>query len=176
MALECSGLLADDRKCTTVYGNRSRNHADSRGGNMVRIPAAMAMSLALLLAPCITQAAEPTAANDHGDFVRLPNFDEFIVGMCSRSRATLLDELRKRRSALDARRLVLSDEAGDGNLNAQDIVLTILLPGGLIYAAHRHDVIHRAQLRLRAVEARMEEINAELHTLTPAETLTASVK
>ncbi len=143
---------------------------------MLRIPAATALSLALLLAPWITQAVEPAPLDDHGDFVRLPNFDEFIVGMCSRSRATLLDELRQQRSALDARRLALSDEAGDGNLNAQDIVLTILLPGGLIYAAHRHDVIHRAQLRLRAVEARMAEISAELHTFTPAETLTASVK
>ncbi len=176
MALESADLLEDGRKCTTVYGNRFKNALPLQGGNMVRIPAAMAMSLALLLAPWITQAGEPTSANDHGDFVRLPDFDEFIVGMCSRSRATLLDELRQRRSALDARRLALTDEAGDGNLNAQDIVLTILLPGGLIYAAHRHDVIHRAELRLRAVEARMDEISAELHTLSPAETLTASVQ
>lgn len=144
---------------------------------MASLPAALALTLGVVLASSAVEAAEPGAgSSDHGEFVRLGSFDQFIVGACSRSRADLVAALHQQRSALDERRLALSAEAGDGNLSARDIALTILLPGGLLYAAHRQDVIHRAQARLTAVQTRMHEITAELNALAPDQTMTASAR
>lgn len=131
---------------------------------MKRVAVALA---ALLAAVGVSHATEPQSPFDThpSRFVQLPHSGGFIVGVCNRDRTTLLDELRYRRGILNARRGELSAAAGNGHLTPGDIALTIILPGGLLYAAQRHDTMRRARIGLDQVEARIQELSTELQAL-----------
>ena len=142
---------------------------------MKRVAVALA---ALLTAAGAAQAVEPQSPFDShpARFVQLPHSGGFIVGVCNRDRTTLLDELQYRRGLLDTRRGELRAVAGDGHLTPGDIALTIILPGGLLYAAQRHDTMRRARISLDQVEARIRELSTELQTLNTTAAMTANLQ
>lgn len=100
-------------------------------------------------------------------FVQLQRSDALIVGICNRDRATLLEQLRLRRAALQSQRAHLEAVAGDGRLNGRDLAITVLMPGGLLYAAQRHDEIRRAQALLPQLHGSLERLAADLRRLGP---------
>lgn len=129
-----------------------------------------AAAAALLGALSVAHAADAPNASPFdthpGQFVQLANQHGFIVGVCKRDRSTLVEEMRYRHQLLDVRERQLHDTIGTGSLTAGDIALTILMPGGLIYAAQRHDAIRRAQATLVDVERRAKELSAEMRAFT----------
>lgn len=136
-------------------------------------PLALAALMGALSLPQGAAAAEDAASpfDAHpGSFVRMSNANGFIVGVCSRDRSTLLDEIRYRQSILGKRRTQLSETIGDGRLNAGDIALTILLPGGLLYAAQRSESIRRAQTLRAEIDSRLKELAGELRIFGPQAT------
>lgn len=124
------------------------------------------------------QAAPPPSPFDVNParFVQLTRSDPFIVGICNRDRATLLGQLRHRRTQLQAQLEQLQAAAGDGRLSARDVLLTILLPGGLVYAAQRHDQMQRAQALRGQVDRRLQELTAELHRWEAQAALSAGLQ
>lgn len=138
--------------------------------------AAAALVLGAACAVTPVQAGEPHAPFDQhpGSFQPLAQQNGFIVGLCRRDRGTLLEELRYQRTRLESRRAALRTAAGNGTLNAGDIALTMLLPGGLLYAAHRQQSMQRARHDLVRVEARLDELSAALRSFSlPQPTLSA---
>lgn len=122
-------------------------------------------------------AGEPASPFDThpASFVQLPRDDAFIVGVCNRDRATLLNQMRHQRTALQSERDRLRGVVGNGHLNARDIAITILMPGGLLYAAQRHDRIRQAETLLPKVDARLQELSAELRALGGSTALSAGL-
>lgn len=143
---------------------------------ILRTAAAALLSAAAMFSTA--HADQPSTPFDAhpGTFVQLPRDDGFIVGICNRDRTTLLEQLRHRRELLTARRQQLGAVAGNGHLSAGDIALTILLPGGLLYAAQRHDTIRRAESLLADVDQGLRDVAAEIQAFTPKAPLSAQLR
>lgn len=138
------------------------------------------IATALLLGATLTGVAHGSEAESPFDqnparFVQLAHHDGFIVGICNRDRATLLDQLRHWRTRLQLRREQLHAIAGDGQLTARDVLITLLMPGGLLYAAQRHDNIRRAGSLRQEVDIHLEEVVAELRAFEGSPALSAGL-
>lgn len=138
------------------------------------------IAAAVILGLTLTGAAHGSESESPFDqnparFVQLAHHDGFIVGICNRDRATLLDQLRHWRARLEMRREQLHAVAGDGQLSARDVLITLLMPGGLLYAAQRHDNIRRAESLRQQVDIRLEEMAAELRAFQGGPALNAGL-
>ena len=90
------------------------------------------------------------------------NEDGFVVEVPSIDPQLLAGQLRKLRDELLLRRAELVTEIEDLALDGTDAVLTILLPGGLLYAGYRKHEYELARHRLVEVDAEIDELARDL--------------
>ena len=74
-------------------------------------------------------------------------------------RSELISQLSELRALLRNRKASLAVAEEDGRFDAKDAVITLVMPGGLLYAAYRQQRHHR-------IAAQEERVNDQLEALT----------
>lgn len=105
--------------------------------------------------PAITDTQIPTfapVANDAGFYVALPAVDtDQLIARISAHRASLTHREQEVRQYLD-----------DHQLGAKDVLITVIMPGGLLYAAVRKGNLQQAQADLDQITAATDELSRDL--------------
>ena len=113
---------------------------------------------ALAEAPTAAAAADSQlpssapAANDAGFYVALPAVDT----------DQLIERIRTHRASLTQREHEVNRYLEDHQLDAKDVLITIIMPGGLLYAAVRKGNLQQAQAELEQINAAMDELSRDL--------------
>ena len=87
-----------------------------------------------------------------GVVVQLPTVDPLI----------LLARVNARRSGLILRKVELIKQVEEARMDTGDVVITALLPGGLLYAGYRKLEFEQAKNNLAAVSADINELSHDL--------------
>ncbi len=91
-------------------------------------------------------------ANEAGFYVDLPAVDSSqLIGLIRAYRASLTDREQEIRQYLE-----------DNQLDAKDALITVIMPGGLLYAAVRKGNLEQAQAELAEITADMVELSRDL--------------
>lgn len=118
--------------------------------------------LLLLLASSISGGtlAAPAATSWQQDRTLHAASGGLLYSLPQIDRQQLGDEINELNLALKARQQELAGELEKSRLTAGDAVLAAVLPGGLIYAAVKHQRTARAEAELQQVVAQLEELQA----------------
>jgi hypothetical protein len=92
------------------------------------------------------------AANDAGFYVALPTVDA----------DRLIERISAQRASLTQREQELMQYLEDHQLGARDVLITLVMPGGLIYAAVRKGNLQQAQAELDQLNSAMDELSRDL--------------
>ncbi len=92
------------------------------------------------------------AANDAGFYVALPAVDS----------DRLLERISAQQASLTRREQEITQYLEDHQLGTRDVLITIIMPGGLIYAAVRKGNLQQAQAELEQINAAMDELSRDL--------------
>jgi hypothetical protein len=106
-------------------------------------------------APVPAGTHEPTwatTANDGGFYVDLPAV----------SPDKLMTLIRAYRTFLTRREAEIAKYLDENQLDAKDTLITIIMPGGLLYAAIRTGNLEQAKAELAEVTEDMEELSSDL--------------
>ena len=129
---------------------------------MVRTLNRLLASLTIFYSAFMLQTAHagqaPEALNTSGSFfIQLPDVD----------RDALLERVTTLRSQLIQRKQTLLQIIADNTLDSGDTLLTVILPGGLLYAGYKKASLEQAKSELASINADIEEFSADLITLQP---------
>jgi hypothetical protein len=91
--------------------------------------------------------------------------DGFIVTVPVAPAGDLMTRIGSYRTALTKRKEILTEKAEDAKPTAKDAVITVLMPGGLLYAAHRTRQYQQAQQALAEVDERLAALAQDLTLL-----------
>jgi hypothetical protein len=97
------------------------------------------------------QVPAPVTAPGHF-FIQLPDVD----------RETLVERVMTLRSQLIQRKQALLQIIADNTLDSSDTILTVILPGGLLYAGYKKASCEQAKDELASINADIEEFSADL--------------
>jgi hypothetical protein len=85
-------------------------------------------------------------------FIQLPDVD----------RETLVERVMTLRSQLIQRKQALLQIIADNTLDSSDTILTVILPGGLLYAGYKKASCEQAKDELASINADIEEFSNDL--------------
>ena len=122
---------------------------------MIRSPNRLLMSIVFFCAAFMLQmahAGQATVAKAGELAVELPDVD----------REALIEQLRTLRSRLIQRKQTLVHTVEDKKLDSGDAVITVIMPGGLLYAGYKKARYEQAKEELARVIAEIEEFSADL--------------
>ena len=100
----------------------------------------------------------------------------FITRLQTVDNVTLTGQVQALRSQLIARKQQLVEEVDDKQLDSGDALLTILMPGGLLYAGYRKAVLERARDDLAEVSEDITEYSRDLSVLASKTTVTVALQ
>jgi len=116
--------------------------------SIITLPAA---ALAEAPASAVTQPSAP-AANEAGFYVALPAVDT----------DRLIERISAQRASLTQREQEIREYLEDHQLGAKDLLITVIMPGGLIYAAVRKGNLQQAQAELDQINAAMDDLSRDM--------------
>ena len=101
-----------------------------------------------------------------------------ISNFPSAPRRELIGQMSQLRAVLQNRKAGLAVEEEEGRFDAKDAVITLVMPGGLLYAAYRQQRHHRIAAQERRVSGQLEELKTDLVAFRgiSADNLVASVE
>ncbi len=118
--------------------------------SLITLPVA-ALAEAPASAAVQVRAFDP-AANDAGFYPALPAVDT----------DRLIERISAQRATLTQREQEITQYLDDHQLGAKDVLITVIMPGGLIYAAVRKGNLQQAQAELDQINAAMDELSRDL--------------
>ena len=132
------------------------------GDSMARTSNRLFMSLTIFCSAFMLQTAHAEQATapltiTGNLFIQLPDVD----------RRALLERVTTLRSQLIQRKQALLQIIADNTLDSGDTILTVILPGGLLYAGYKKASSAQAKNELASINADIEEFSADLMTLQP---------
>ncbi|MGB5178873.1 MAG: hypothetical protein WBP44_09115 [Gammaproteobacteria bacterium] len=86
----------------------------------------------------------------------------FIIQLPDVDREALVDQVRTLRSELIQRKQALLKSVADKQLDGGDALITIIMPGGLLYAGYKKLRYEQAKGELDSVSADIEEFSSDL--------------
>ena len=105
---------------------------------------------------CAEQTPVPvTASYQLG--IQLPDVD----------RNALVEQVRILRSQLIRRKQALLQAVSDKRLDTQDYIITVIMPGGLLYAGYRKARYEQAKDELARVSAEIDEYSDDILAMQP---------
>ena len=124
---------------------------------MIHIPRRLFILIAGIGTAFMLQAAHaeqaPVFTGSQGQFIiQLPDVD----------REALAEQVRLLRSQLILRKQALVQSVADNQLDGGDALITIIMPGGLLYAGYKKARYEHAKLELERVSADIEEFSSDL--------------
>ena len=94
--------------------------------------------------------------------------DGFISQVPAPATHELLDQVRELRSELLTRKSELDELVKESEFDAKDVFITIIMPGGLVYAAFRKLSHHRAETQLASVTSEVDQLGKDISMLKSA--------
>ena len=88
--------------------------------------------------------------------------DQFIIQLPDIDREALIEQVGALRSQLIQRKQALVQSVGDKKLNGKDAFITVIMPGGLLYAGYKKIRYEQAKNELARVSADIEEFSGDL--------------
>jgi len=129
---------------------------------MINISNRLIMSIAIFCGAFMLNTAyadqAPVPVNIPGRFIiQLPDVD----------REMLVEQVEKLRGQLIQRKQVLEQTVADNKLDSSDAIITVLMPGGLLYAGYRKVRYEQAKDELANISADIEEFSSDLLAMQP---------
>ena len=93
--------------------------------------------------------------------------DQFIIQLPDVDRETLIEQVEMLRSQLIQRKQALVQSVADKKLDSSDAIITVLMPGGLLYAGYKKVRYEQAVNELAQVSADIEEFSRDLLAMQP---------
>ena len=124
---------------------------------MINIPNRLFILIASLSTAFLLQAAH---AEQAPVFVGAPG--QFIIQLPDVDREALAEQLRTQRSQLIERKQSLVQSVADRQLDGGDALITIIMPGGLLYAGYKKARYEQAKHELDRVSVDIEEFSGDL--------------
>jgi len=87
---------------------------------------------------------------------------QFIIQLPDIDREALVEQVGALRSQLIQRKQALVQSVGDKKLNGNDAFITVIMPGGLLYAGYKKIRYEQAKNELARVSADIEEFSGDL--------------
>ena len=100
----------------------------------------------------------------------------FITRLQTVDTATLTEQVQVLRSQLIARKQQLVEEVDEKRLDSGDALLTIIMPGGLLYAGYRKAALERARNHLAEVSEDITQYSRDLSVLADKMTVTVALQ
>jgi len=88
--------------------------------------------------------------------------DQFIIQLPDIDREALIKQVGALRSQLIQRKQALIQNVADKKLNGNDAFITVIMPGGLLYAGYKKIRYEQAKNELARVSADIEEFSGDL--------------
>ena len=104
----------------------------------------------------------PQAAHAEQALVPVAATDQFIIQLPDIDREALVEQVGALRSQLIQRKQVLVQSVEDKKLNSNDAIITVIMPGGLLYAGYKKIRYEQAKNELARVSADIEEFSGDL--------------
>jgi hypothetical protein len=124
----------------------------------LRILFCRTLTQATLLCCCLSPAVQ-AADNDRFHF---QDSEGFIQSLPNVSKTTVTQRLQELQQDLKTELGAVKAEVKRKRFKAIDTLVTVIMPGGLLYAKLRHDSYKRSERRLLNVSDRLDEITGEL--------------
>ena len=96
--------------------------------------------------------------------------DPFTIQLPVVDRKALVEQIRTLRSQLIQRKQALVEIIADKKLNNRDVIITIIMPGGLLYAGYRKVRYEQAKNEFARVSADIVEYSSDLLAMHPGPT------
>jgi len=118
------------------------------------------MSIAIFCTAFMLQTA-------HADQTLVPvaALDYFIIQLPDVDREALVEQVGMLRSQRIQRKQMLVQRVADKKLNSNDAIITIIMPGGLLYAGYKKARYEQAKNELTRVSADIEEFSGDILAL-----------
>lgn len=155
-------------KFVVIVYRVQHDHTQPFGGFMQLYIRGLVALVAMLLSTFAIQTAvagDVPAVQAPADIYVMAGYtdaDGFVVEIPAIDPQLLAEQLNDLRAELLLRRAELVTEVNDLKLDGTDAILTVLLPGGLIYAGYRKHEYEMARNDLVEVNAELDELTRDL--------------
>ncbi len=124
---------------------------------MIKTPNRLFVPIAIFCTAFMLQTA-------HAEQALLPvaGPDQFIIQLPDIDREALIEQVGALRSQLIQRKQALVQSVADKKLNSNDAIITVIMPGGLLYAGYKKIRYEQAKNELARVSADIEEFSGDL--------------
>jgi hypothetical protein len=123
----------------------------------------LAAVISIITLPTTAFAEAPaTAAMQVRPFTPAANHAGFYVALPAVDTDRLIERISAQRASLTQREREVIQYLEDHQLGAKDVLITVIMPGGLIYAAVRKGNLQQAQAELDQINAAMDELSRDL--------------
>ena len=112
-------------------------------------------SIAIFLTAFMLQTA-------HAEQALLPAMDQLTIQLPDVDRTALIENIRTLRSQLIQRKQELVQSVADKKMDGGDAFITVIMPGGLLYAGYKKARYEQAQNELASISADIEEFSGDL--------------
>jgi hypothetical protein len=112
-------------------------------------------SIAIFLTAFMLQTA-------HAEQALLPAMDQLTIQLPDVDRTALIEKIRTLRSQLIQRKQELVQSVADKKMDGGDAFITVIMPGGLLYAGYKKARYEQAQNELAGISADIEEFSGDL--------------
>ena len=130
---------------------------------MHRLYCYLAAVISIITLPTTAFAEAPaTAAMQVRPFTPAANHAGFYVALPAVDTDRLIERISAQRASLTQREREVIQYLEDHQLGAKDVLITVIMPGGLIYAAVRKGNLQQAQAELDQINAAMDELSRDL--------------
>jgi hypothetical protein len=99
--------------------------------------------------------------------VPVNDLDQFIIQLPDVDRETLIEQVEMLRGQLIQRKQALVQIVADKKLDRSDAIITVFMPGGLLYAGYKKIRYEQAMNELAHVSADIEEFSSDLLAMQP---------
>jgi hypothetical protein len=93
--------------------------------------------------------------------------NQFIIQLPAVDRETLIEQVEILRDQLIQRKQTLEQIVADNKLDSSDAIITIFMPGGLLYAGYRKVRYEQAKNELANISADIEGFSSDLLAMQP---------
>ena len=137
--------------------------------SMTKCPSKLLMSIAIFSAAFMLEMA-------HAEQVPVTTPDQFIIQLPDIDHEALSEQVRTLRSQLILRKQILEQIVADKKLDGSDVIITAIVPGGLLYAGYRIARYKQAKIKLARVSIDIEEYSGDLLVIQSRLTSVAMVQ
>jgi hypothetical protein len=97
--------------------------------------------------------------------VNIPS--QYIIQLPTIDRESLLEQVEKLRGQLIQRKHALEQIVADNRLDSGDAIITVIMPGGLLYAGYKKLRYEQAKNELANISADIDEFSSDLLAIQP---------